>query len=152
MTMNKGIYEKGASIKTFEVASGQTPALGDVVYISAEGKVSQAGALQLGTIGVVVDIPYRGEYTAFPGGTYKDPYTAAAGDNISVCVGGIVTCLSSGTPSIGDPVVTGASGSVTDVTLATDTAANLSAQILAIKGRFIVVDNDNNVAQIYLQQ
>lgn len=150
--MNKGIYEKGAILDTFEVASGQTPSIGDAVYISAEGEISQAGAGQNGMVGILVDIRYRGEYTKFPGGQYTSPTTAAGGDEVTVCLGGVVTCKTSGTPSIGDIVACAASGAMTDLTLATDTVSNLSSDVAKMKGRFIQVDNTNNIGKISLQQ
>lgn len=152
MTMNKGIYEKGSVLRTFTVATGQTPTIGDLVYVSAEGEISQAGDGQNGMVGVLVDIRFRGEYTQFPDGAYKNPYTAAAGDEVTVCVGGIVTCLTSGTPAIGNVVSCAASGAATNLTLRYDTIQNLSIDVLKAKGRFIKVDNSNNVAQIYLEQ
>lgn len=139
ISRKEGVSERGI-IKTFTVASGQTVYLGRGVYISATGEVSAAGASREGVVGVITDVPFRGECTQYPDGTYIDAGTATAGDEVSVMLSGLVVVLTSGSNSIGAFARTDTDSKFT--TQAVSTVANY----VDTCGKFVDTDNTNNKA------
>jgi len=145
MTISRktGVSEKGI-IKTFTVATSETVYLGRGVYVSSSGEVSAAGADQEGIVGVVVDIPYRSEYTQYPDGTYVDADTATAGNEVSVMLSGLAVVDTSGSNSIGAFAACDSNSKFTTKTVTT------TANYVDTVGKFVDTDNTNNKALLLI--